>query len=428
MKSHSNATAIATALILAMILQLLSVSSAFFVTPTTRTTTSTTPIETTSKSLSCPTFLSVASVPEDQESTLQVSSSSPMLGDNFGKGNGLLKQALKKMRGSSVSISYAKDTSTSASESISSMDLEILSQELRKSAKVSSIFTNDLYALQQFSNEQKLAAGNFPGPCPIIYYNPGVNALESTSIQSVIENGASGIVLDVSSIKSLSDNQNNNSNNNLLDDTDIEIICDVQSVDDIKEAVSIGYNYIFLISATSNHQYNDKEEKGEDDKDNDDNSQIKEMLSAVPSNAVVLCSLEAMQPNSHEITRGKEALSVSVSSPTAGDTSVNSSSTSTSSSNKSGSFSSSLQAPPPLPTTTSLAASKKVHGLLIENACVGDDEDVKYTCFAVNSITKKSSSTFAMTGLTGSTNGHFGTMSDNASIENAKWKRVTGQE
>ncbi len=320
-----------------------------------------------------------------------------------------------------------------------------MSQELRKSAKVNSIFTNDLYALKQFSIEQQLAAGNFPGPCPIIYYNPGasfisrnddggddIDASGSISIQSIIENGASGIVLDVSSIKSLFVNDSENNN---LDNADIEIICDVQSVDDIKEALSIGYNYVFLIRAATIHDDSSEKGNGEDGKYNDiinnSNSKIEEMLSAVPSDSVVLCSLEAMQPNSYEITRGKEILNLSVSSPATSSASNDSSSsagsnTGSSFSSSSFSFSSSSSLPPPM-LTTPPSASKKVHGLLIENACVGDEEDIKYTCFAVNSITKKSSSTFAMTGLTGSTNGHFGTMSDNASVENAKWQRVTRQ-
>lgn len=58
--------------------------------------------------------------------------------------------------------------------------------------------------------------------------------------------------------------------------------------------------------------------------------------------------------------------------------------------------------------------------LLFKSCCVGDDEDVRYTHFIVEGITKKRSSSFSMTGLTGSTNGHFGT-SSHGSTE--KWRR-----
>jgi hypothetical protein len=74
-----------------------------------------------------------------------------------------------------------------------------------------------------------------------------------------------------------------------------------------------------------------------------------------------------MQKNSLEITRGKEVIGL-----------VESTSTS----------------------------NNKIHGFIIENACIGDDKDLKYTNFVVVRLTKKASSMFAMTGLTGSTNGH----------------------
>ena len=53
----------------------------------------------------------------------------------------------------------------------------------------------------------------------------------------------------------------------------------------------------------------------------------------------------------------------------------------------------------------------KIAAVVIQNACVGDAEDLKYTAFVVESINKKSSKNFQMTGLTGTTNGHFGSES-----------------
>ena len=51
---------------------------------------------------------------------------------------------------------------------------------------------------------------------------------------------------------------------------------------------------------------------------------------------------------------------------------------------------------------------------------MGDDEDIKYLQHAIEGINKKSSSSFSMTGLTGSTNGHFGVASHDGDV---KWRR-----
>lgn len=61
-----------------------------------------------------------------------------------------------------------------------------------------------------------------------------------------------------------------------------------------------------------------------------------------------------------------------------------------------------------------------VSSLVLEQACVGDEEDVKYTSYAIEELNKKSSSSFSMTGLTGSTNGHFGVSSHGGEV---KWRR-----
>ena len=61
-------------------------------------------------------------------------------------------------------------------------------------------------------------------------------------------------------------------------------------------------------------------------------------------------------------------------------------------------------------------------GVLLQNACVGDDEDVKYARHAVGLLRSKPSSSFAMDGFTGTTNGHFGTDYGGADKPRA-WKR-----
>ena len=61
-------------------------------------------------------------------------------------------------------------------------------------------------------------------------------------------------------------------------------------------------------------------------------------------------------------------------------------------------------------------------GVLLQGACVGDDEDIKYARHAVGLLRSKRSSSFAMDGFTGSTNGHFGTSYGGANKPKA-WKR-----
>jgi hypothetical protein len=57
---------------------------------------------------------------------------------------------------------------------------------------------------------------------------------------------------------------------------------------------------------------------------------------------------------------------------------------------------------------------------LVRDACVGDTEDLEYAQFVVNGMTSKASSEFKFSGLTGSTNGHFGGIQQNQQI---KWRR-----
>lgn len=59
--------------------------------------------------------------------------------------------------------------------------------------------------------------------------------------------------------------------------------------------------------------------------------------------------------------------------------------------------------------------------VLVENACVGDKEDIDYSSFVVSGLTSKASKEFKFSGLTGSTNGHFGGMQSNSSV---KWERT----
>ena len=62
----------------------------------------------------------------------------------------------------------------------------------------------------------------------------------------------------------------------------------------------------------------------------------------------------------------------------------------------------------PTVTRNTDGARMTVHSVLLHKAIVGDNEDISYAQFVISGITKKKSSTFKISGLTGSTNGHFG--------------------
>jgi hypothetical protein len=102
-------------------------------------------------------------------------------------------------------------------------------------------------------------------------------------------------------------------------------------------------------------------------------STVQMIIEAIPESAVVLASLKSMQENNNEINLARELKILGVS------------------------------------------------AIVFEKAIVGDGEDLEYASFAVDSVTKKKSSTFNMTGLTGSTNGHFGGV---ASSQPRTWLRV----
>ena len=59
--------------------------------------------------------------------------------------------------------------------------------------------------------------------------------------------------------------------------------------------------------------------------------------------------------------------------------------------------------------------------VFVRKACVGDKEDIDYASFVVGGLTSKASKEFKFSGLTGSTNGHFGGIQSNSSV---KWERT----
>lgn len=95
---------------------------------------------------------------------------------------------------------------------------------------------------------------------------------------------------------------------------------------------------------------------------NGDAENVIDILAAIPSstNPVIIASLQAMQSDNAEISKAK------------------------------------------------YLKERGVTCILFKNSCVGDGEDLQYAAFVIEGLTKKKSSTFNMSGLTGSTNGHFG--------------------
>lgn len=143
------------------------------------------------------------------------------------------------------------------------------------------------------------------------------------------------------------------------------IIWKVSSVEQMQQSIDNNAGDIFLLSESLLQSTNF-----------DDIETAKEALSAIQKSAVTIATLSSMQPENAEVSQGKQY------------------------------------------------ASKGISSLLVQSCCVGDNEDLKYAQFVIESISKKSSSSFSMTGLTGSTNGHFGVSSHSGEV---KWQRTKAQ-
>ena len=387
MKSTSNLSFTLVVVVVASSL-LIMVANAF-TTTTTRGSTSTRININTMQSLSFIPNNHIQSVSATSTSTATSTAIATALKmtttGNKGEASGAIRNALKKMRGVSVSVEFKPTSSydsTSATDSAtaapSNMEMEILSQGLRQS-KAASIWTSSLGAIEQFAKEQDSAKGNFPGPIPIVfvYYgadgdngDDGCNA-DNGNIQAAVEKGATAIVVDVDNLDQLLNVEANN----------VDIIAKVKDVQQVHLAIEKGYEYAFLIADTGID--------AEIETGTESDAQMQLLLNAIPKSAIVICSLACMQAGSQEIGRAKELeamVGVGV-----GDND----------------------------NTT----GAKIAAVLIQNACVGDAEDLRYTAFVVEGIHKKTSRNFSMTGLTGGANGHFGS-EQSGGLKSAKWKRM----
>ena len=149
---------------------------------------------------------------------------------------------------------------------------------------------------------------------------------------------------------------------NLLEN--VGAIWEVADFDDIKKIMDKECGNVFMLS----------EELLTNEEGNEINMDILEKhLSSVPESAILIAPIPSMLPENHEIALAK-----------------------------------------------SLAATGSISSILIRDCCVNDEEDIKYAQFAIDGMNKKSSSSFSMIGLTGSTNGHFGVSSHEGEV---KWRR-----
>jgi hypothetical protein len=104
---------------------------------------------------------------------------------------------------------------------------------------------------------------------------------------------------------------------------------------------------------------------------------VLEVLSAIPSGSVVIATLPSMQDDHMEVEHAK------------------------------------------------LLKQHGVTAILLSESVVGDTEDLEYADFVISALTKKKSSTFNVSGLTGSANGHFGGVAKSVAT---KWLRTQRQQ
>jgi hypothetical protein len=145
----------------------------------------------------------------------------------------LLAKALEKPTGAlAVSIEYDRHEHSESSEN----DLIVLSMQLRKS-KAASLWTPSLDHLALISKEQRAAKGNFPGPCPVVFYPP-LSSLDATQIKAAAFAGAHAVVMRTQ-LLDLRD---------VVQGQEMEVIWDVRSTEEIRAVMDAGVETpIFLL-------------------------------------------------------------------------------------------------------------------------------------------------------------------------------------
>lgn len=309
------------------------------------------------------------------------------------KTNGLLLEThVKPSKILSVCVEY---NPSDENDQLSSADLSALSMQLRQTCKATSIWTHEIASISSLVKEQKIGGeGNFPGPCPIVYYNDNKQSGsdETEREKQAIETGVSAVVIDANDFLSGDEDVDSNSIVGLIariiekckeiDSHGVEIIWKVESKEQVDMIMKSGFDDAFLIPDFV--EYKEGEVEGNDDNveisENNNLDDLISILSPLKVNGsdtekkkkiMIVSSVLAMQPKNKEVKIGKYLQ------------------------NK-------------IKKSFGRSSNIFLSCVLVKDACIGDDEDITYSSFVVDQLRSKASSEFQMTGLTGSTNGHFG--------------------
>jgi hypothetical protein len=146
---------------------------------------------------------------------------------------GAISKAFKKPTGAlTVSLEYERMETSTYTEN----DLVVLSMQLRK-IKAASLWTPSLSDVAILTKEQNTAKGDFPGPCPVVYYPPLSKAKEE-DLQAAAGAGATAVVLRPDAM-TMAD---------AAVECGLEVIWDVRSPEDIRVVVEAGKGTNFLVA------------------------------------------------------------------------------------------------------------------------------------------------------------------------------------
>ena len=227
--------------------------------------------------------------------------------------------------------------------------------------KASALVTSQATVAAALVKEQAEAAGSFPGPCPVLYTG-------TEDLEAAVAAGVTAVVVDANDDDDAT-TTTATATTTVVDNVDV--IRRVQSVQQVQEA---GAQPVLIAATATNDQVEEILNYLSSSDDDDDKA---------PKPSLVLWAVSSMQADNAEIHHTKQVL---------------------------GQY------------------SKKglvVHGIVLQSAVVGDAEDVEYSAFCIDGLTRKKSSTFNLTGLTGSTNGHFGGVASSRAVT---WRRRTLQQ
>ena len=179
-----------------------------------------------------------------------------------------ISKAFKKPTGAlTVSVEFDRKDSSKYSEN----DLTVLSMQLRK-AKAAAVWTASLEDLAVLAAEQQSAKGNFPGPCPVIYY-PHLGSPSEEQVEKAAETGACAVAVRWGAMDAALKTES----------CGLEVIWDVRSVEEIKQAAESGKGLNFLMNG------GDAAEGG--------------LMDALPNGAVAVSTVDC---NNNEIVAGRD--------------------------------------------------------------------------------------------------------------------------